>query len=205
MSLTKTLTYIIRKTSKIINQLLAKQELREFKNHSSVNIEKRIRIRERIDFSAIEGSKLYIEDLVMLNSRQDSYPHYMHSPVKIRLQKSSATLTIGKQTRIHGSCITCYESISIGKRCLIAANCQIMDAGGHKISADCVEDRIKNIGFDSKPVIIEDDVWIGLNVIILPGVTIGKGSVIAAGSVVSKDIEAMVIAGGIPAKKIRNF
>lgn len=58
-------------------------------------------------------------------------------------------------------------------------------------------------GYDSKPVIIEDDVWIGANCTILPGVRIGKGSVIGAGAVVTKDIPAFSVAGGVPAKVIK--
>jgi acetyltransferase-like isoleucine patch superfamily enzyme len=53
-------------------------------------------------------------------------------------------------------------------------------------------------------VIIEDDCWVGANSIILPGVTIGQGSIIAAGSVVTKDVEAFSIVGGVPAKKIKD-
>ncbi len=53
------------------------------------------------------------------------------------------------------------------------------------------------------PVVIEDDVWIGARVIILPGVHIGKGSVIAAGSVVTKDVEAYTVVGGVPARVIK--
>jgi len=51
-----------------------------------------------------------------------------------------------------------------------------------------------------KPVVIEDDVWIGCRSIILKGVRIGRGAVIAAGSVVTKDIPAGAIAGGVPAR-----
>jgi acetyltransferase-like isoleucine patch superfamily enzyme len=58
-------------------------------------------------------------------------------------------------------------------------------------------------GLDSK-VIIEDDVWVGYGSIILSGVKIGKGSIIAAGSVVTADIEPYTIAGGVPAKRIGN-
>ncbi len=53
-------------------------------------------------------------------------------------------------------------------------------------------------------VTIEDDVWIGARAIILPGVTIGKGSVIAAGAVVTKDVEPYSVMGGIPAKRIKS-
>lgn len=60
-------------------------------------------------------------------------------------------------------------------------------------------------GYDElKPVTIEDDVWIGRRVIILPGVTIGKGSVIGAGAVVSKDIPPYSIAVGVPARPVKN-
>ena len=52
--------------------------------------------------------------------------------------------------------------------------------------------------------VVEDDVWIGTATIIMSGITIGKGSIVAAGSVVTKDIPACEIWGGVPAKKIRN-
>ena len=64
--------------------------------------------------------------------------------------------------------------------------------------------RAKGVG-TSKPITIEDDVWIGANSTICAGVTIGQGSVIAAGSVVNKDIPKGVIAGGVPCKVIRNI
>ena len=57
---------------------------------------------------------------------------------------------------------------------------------------------------EKKKVTISDDVWIGANAIILPGVTIGKGSVIAGGAVVTKDVEPYMIVGGNPAKVIRS-
>ena len=54
------------------------------------------------------------------------------------------------------------------------------------------------------PIVIEDDVWIGTGSIILPGVKIGKGAVVAAGSVVTKDVEAFTVVAGNPAKFLKN-
>lgn len=62
--------------------------------------------------------------------------------------------------------------------------------------------KIIEQGMDVKPVRIENDVWIGSRAIILPGVTIKKGAVIAANAVVSKNVEEYEIVGGVPAKKI---
>ncbi|HSX10042.1 MAG TPA: acyltransferase [Candidatus Saccharimonadales bacterium] len=58
-------------------------------------------------------------------------------------------------------------------------------------------------GSTNKKIIVEDDVWIGTHVIILPGVTIGRGSIVAAGAVVTKDVEPYSIVGGVPAKLLK--
>ena len=70
------------------------------------------------------------------------------------------------------------------------------------------EDKTKRIdeqGITTKPVIIGDDVWIGANAVILPGVTIGKHCVVAAGAVVTKDVPDNTIVGGVPAKEIKKI
>lgn len=66
-----------------------------------------------------------------------------------------------------------------------------------------MENRINTTG-EVKKVIIEDNVWLGTGVIVLPGVRIGNGSIIAANSVVNKNVPPMVIAGGNPLKIIKN-
>lgn len=152
----------------------------------------------------IKKGKLIIENNVRINSSNDGYHINMHSPVKLLVDREKAVLKIGNYSRIHGSCIHAYKKITIGKNCLIAANCQIMDGSGHDLSMENVENRINTIG-DAKEVIIEDNVWIGANSIVMPGVTIGYGSVIAAGSVVVKDIPPMCLAGGNPAKVIKIY
>lgn len=82
----------------------------------------------------------------------------------------------------------------------IAPNCVISTAG-HAIDA---EQRAKELEF-ALPINVGDNVWIGANVSVLPGVTIGSNTIIGAGSVVNKDIPEGVIAAGIPCKVIRKI
>jgi acetyltransferase-like isoleucine patch superfamily enzyme len=151
-----------------------------------------------------KGNKLIIGYKVTLNSRNRGYHINMHSPVKLFMDGKEGRIKIGDKTRIHGTCIHAKNSITIGKNCLIAANCQIFDSNGHDLSFHDVENRINTKGVN-KPIIIEDNVWIGANTIILPGITIGNGSVITANSVVVKDIPPMTIAGGNPAVSLKQY
>jgi acetyltransferase-like isoleucine patch superfamily enzyme len=151
-----------------------------------------------------KDSKLIIGKEVTLNSRNRGYHINMHSPVKLFADRPGALIKIGNNTRIHGTCIHAYNSITIGKNCLIAANCQIIDGNGHELSFSDVDKRIHTQG-GSKPVVIEDSVWLGANTIILPGVNIGRGSVISANSVVTKDIPPMALAGGNPAVVLKQY
>lgn len=150
------------------------------------------------------GSYLYLGEGVTLNSKNRGYHINMHSPVKLFADRPGAQIRIGDKTRIHGTCIHAYQSIEIGSKCLIAANCQIFDGNGHDISFPDVENRINTRGA-TKPIVIEDNVWIGANSLVLPGVTIGQGSVISANSVVTKDVPPLVVAGGNPAIIIRDY
>lgn len=146
-----------------------------------------------------------LDDGVMLNSNQNWCLLATYAPVILIANHPNAKIRIGSETRLHGSCIRAYRSVTIGKRCLIASNCQITDASGHSLSFPDVENRIHDICMDSSPVVLEDDVWLCEGVKVLPGVTIGKGSVVGAGSVVTKSLPPNCLAGGIPAKVIQKF
>lgn len=150
------------------------------------------------------GSHLFIGEGVTLNSKNKGYHINMHSPIKLMADRPGAKIRIGDKTRIHGTCIHAYQSVEIGSNCLIAANCQIFDGNGHDASFENVQNRVNTLG-KSSPIKIEDNVWIGANTVVLPGVTIGNGSVISANSVVVKDIPPMVMAGGNPAVIIKNY
>ena len=96
---------------------------------------------------------------------------------------------IGDRTEIHAG-----KSVEIGDGCNISWDCNILDRDYHKLGGDSeiVE-----------PVKICNNVWIGCRCIILKGVTIGEGAIVAAGSVVTKDVAPHSLVGGNPAKLIR--
>ena len=172
-------------------------------------LNKRIELGENVRFFCApsiiikDGGTLKIGDNVTINSDNHGYHVNMYKPCKLLIDRPGGNINIGKNTRIHGSCIHAYEEITIGENCLIAANCQIIDGNGHDLSLQNPENRIHTKG-KSNPIIIEDHVWIATNVVVLPGVKIGRGSVITANSVVHKNIPPGVIAGGNPIQVINN-
>jgi acetyltransferase-like isoleucine patch superfamily enzyme len=95
---------------------------------------------------------------------------------------------------------TIYGKVKIGKYSMIAPNCMI--AGGNHNMKD-INTPMQLQGDSSKGIIIEDDVWIGANSVILDGVKVGKGAVVGAGSVVTKDVESNTIVAGNPCKLLR--
>ena len=115
---------------------------------------------------------------------------------------AGATLKIGDHVGISGASIYCTEAITIGNHVLIGANSKIYDTDFHPIDYLA---RRANEKPATAPVAIEDDVWLCANVTVLKGVTIGKRAIIAAGSVVTSDIPADHLAGGVPAKVIRRL
>ncbi|MGM3304988.1 DapH/DapD/GlmU-related protein [Anabaena sp. WFMT] len=111
-------------------------------------------------------------------------------------------IEIGEDTFIGPSvCIAGPGNIKIGKQCLIAAHTGIY-ANNHNFT-DPIK-PIKYQGITRKGIVIEDDCWLGHGVKVLDGVTIGKGSVIGAGAVVTKDIPPFSVAVGIPARVIKS-
>jgi len=99
-----------------------------------------------------------------------------------------------------GVLVTTDGGVSIGDRVLIGYNSHILSSN-HNVPS--IPHRIFEAGHAKSPVNIGDDVWIGAQCIILPGVSIGEGAVIAAGSVVTKDVPAFTYVAGVPAKSIK--
>ena len=125
-------------------------------------------------------------------------------------ENNKKTLFFGENFQMNDHVhITARESVKIGNNVLLASKIYISDCSHGSYSGDENDSHPESIPHNrplfSKPVVIEDNVWLGEFVSVLPGVTIGKGSIIGANSVVSKNIPANVIAVGSPAKPIKKF
>jgi len=110
-----------------------------------------------------------------------------------------ARLEIGDRVLInHGCSLGATKLVVIGERCNIGSQSILIDNAFHELDPERRDQRP-----ESAPVILEANVWLAARVIVLPGVTIGKNSVIGAGSVVTRDIPPDVLATGVPARVIR--
>ena len=108
---------------------------------------------------------------------------------------NNAKLTLGTGYANYDCKIQCFDSITIGDDVCISEGVTIRDSDNHYIYRE---------GYQmSAPITIGNHVWIGINATILKGVTIGDGAIIAAGSVVTKNVPSRAMVGGVPAKIIR--
>jgi len=110
-------------------------------------------------------------------------------------------VVIGDHTRV-GLHNTIIGPVRIGNHVNLAQGITIT-ALNHNFSD--AEKRIDEQGVCTTPVVLEDDIWIGANAVILPGVTIGQHSVVAAGAIVTKDVPPHSLVAGVPAKVIRQI
>jgi acetyltransferase-like isoleucine patch superfamily enzyme len=136
-----------------------------------------------------------------LRSTARSNPLGPHRPCILSTRTAAALLEIGDDLGMTGGSIVAAQHIRIGHRVLIGANTIITDTDFHPL--DPLERQRDPQRGAAKPVVIEDDVFIGMQCLILKGVHLGAGCVIGAGSVVSRDVPAGMIAAGNPARVIR--
>jgi acetyltransferase-like isoleucine patch superfamily enzyme len=119
------------------------------------------------------------------------------SSIHMRLFVTGNNIVIGKNSVINHSCsIDGRHDVTIGNNVSISPHVHII-TGTHDADSP-------SFAYISKPVTIKDYSWVGSRATILPGVTIGEGGVVAAGSVVTKDVAPYTIAAGVPAKKIKD-
>ncbi len=146
-----------------------------------------IKVFGRIIFRNHEGK-------VTIGRRSSLYPNVIFD-FEAALPGSSPRIEIGECTALGDRTeIHCGRNVRIGNNVAISWDCIIMESDYHAAGGSDVVPR---------PIVIEDEAWIGCRVIILKGVTIGRGAIIGAGSVVTKDVPPYTLAAGNPARIIR--
>ena len=159
-------------------------------------------------FYKFKGVNIFGRPIIYINASLLRYPKNIYINDEVVIKSGShicpcnidAKISIGERTTVgFNAFIYASSKISIGSDCMIAPFVYLVDSDhGTKLGINM--NLQKNV---SKPITIGNDVWIGANAIILSGVNIGDGAVIAAGSVVSGNVDANSIVGGAPAKLIK--
>jgi len=152
------------------------------------------------------NSEVSLDDNVSLNSSTFRCTSgSIYAPCKLVTICSSAKISIGRDTGLNGTSIVARsKKIIIGERVAIAPNVVIMDSPFHKKWPPLERNNYSGKELDTD-IYIGDDVWISTGCILLPGSSIGKGSVVAARSLINKKFPKNCLIGGIPAKIIKEF
>lgn len=149
------------------------------------------------------GSQILLGDGLELRSWKRSNPLVPNHRVVLATRTVEAAIRVGDHCGFTGATLVAAKSIQIGNRVLLGSNVTITDTDFHPLDA---QERTTNpLGGKSEPVTIEDDVFVGMNAVILKGVTIGRCSVIGANSVITGDIPAYVVAAGNPGRVVRSL
>jgi acetyltransferase-like isoleucine patch superfamily enzyme len=138
-----------------------------------------------------------------LRSSVRSNPLAPNHPVVLTTWQKEACLEVGAHFAMTGGTLCAVERIIIGNNVAVGANTIITDSDFHTL--DWKQRRLESSGGRTAGVVIEDDVFIGMNCLVLKGVTIGQGTVVGAGSVVSMEVPPNVIVAGNPARMVREL
>lgn len=149
-----------------------------------------VKFKRRQDSNIIIGRGCYF------SSRPTSNSMGLYCPCMFTTREKGAEIRIGDNCGFSGVRIRADMNVVIGNNVRCGANVLITDSDAH------TDDPRSG---KNAPVVIEDNVWVGMNVMVLKGVHIGQNSLIGAGSVVTKDIPANVVAAGVPCKVIKGL
>lgn len=155
--------------------------------------------------SMAPNSQIRLGDRVSLCSVSEFTALGVNHPVVLRTLRPNAKIVIGDDTGISGASICAASEIQIGKQCLFGANVIIADTDFHARKPENRRYNNQSEEIAVASVRIGNNVFLGVGVVVLKGVTIGDNSIIGAGSVVSSDIGANVVAVGNPARIIKTI
>lgn len=157
------------------------------------------------------GRRPYARGVVLLNKGTIeigercvlvSRPNRSSELVNLRTYFPRAVIRIGDRARLAGATIHCNCAVSIGPQSRLGPGVILCDNDSHRV-ARSISDRAKEPA--EAPIVLEENVWLGMRCIVLKGVTIGQNTIVAAGSVVTRSLPPNVLAGGVPAKVIRSL
>ena len=188
------LNFIKTKYQKIKNKLeivgkLRKNKIKISGNNNILYIGKNSLLRDSNIFIKGNNNIIYIGDNCVVNN------------TSIILDNEGSEIRIGNKTSIAKIQIVSLEpyKIEIGEDCMLSYDIEIRNTDSHKIYDKNTNERIN----EGSSINIGNHVWLGMRAIILKGVTIGDNSIVAAGSIVTKDVKANTIVSGNPAKQIK--
>lgn len=149
-------------------------------------------------------AKIVLGHHVVLTSLSSVNPAGVNHRVILAAPSAESRIVIGDHSGMSGGVIYAAKSVTIGRYVNIGVNVCIYDTDMHSLDW---QERRDGIGGDTtaSPVVIEEDVWIGANVLVLKGVIVGRGAVIGAGSVVTKNIPAFTVWAGNPAVCVKKL
>jgi len=147
------------------------------------------------------GNKIRLGKKVYLRSNPKYYQAGMSFPTTLLTDVKGSFINVGDNCRINGVYIHAQAGITIGRNCVIASGVHIIDSNGHELIS---LDRTKGRDIPLE-IIISDNVWIGINAVILKGTIIGENSVIAAGSIVKGSFPKNSLIMGNPAQLIKSL
>lgn len=164
----------------------------------------RVLRRRRVSFgrSVIANHRLVIRGpgTVIVGDRANLYA--FGGKTRLITRTPDAEIRVGRNARLNGPLVQADTLIEIGADCIVG-QAHLLDSDMHSLALDRRANRSARVR--SAPVILEPNVWVARGAAILPGVRVGKGSVIGYGSVVTRDVPPGVLAAGNPARVIRRL
>ena len=193
----------------LYTKLLTPRRLRVFKpSMCYVHPEAQVRIEKYLNFNRQwDGQRMLRNKMVGslylakgATLEVEAFDVYAGSRINVN---ADAKLSLGSGYMNHDCVIDWFSSITIGHGVVIFERVVIRDSDNHAIISTENGELKSDEKPEAAPIVIQDHVWLGMNVIVLKGVTIGEGAIVAAGSVVTKDVPPHCLVAGVPAKVVK--
>lgn len=204
--MTDRLHQVLQKPWRITNEmrrLLAYPYIRCAFAYHGISWGKRWRILGMPIVQRHRSSEIILGNELSIRSWPRTNPLVPHHPVVFATRKPGAVIRVGDNCGFSGTTFVADERIELGNRVQIGSNASLVDTDFHPLTP---EERARDFNAGAAaPIEVNDKVFIGMDSLILKGVTIGQGSVVGAGSVVSQDVPPRTVVAGNPAEVVHEL